>query len=51
MLTGYTDSLKKRLSSERSGDFDQLNLLGKQRIGRRTNKLEILKLTDLITGK
>jgi len=38
----YMDILKKRPSSERIGDFGQLNLLKKQRIGRRTNKLEIL---------
>ena len=44
-------SLKKRPSSERSGNFDQWNLLRKQRIGRRTNKLEILFHTELMTRK
>src|SRR6218665_3721433 len=44
------DSLKKKTSSVKSGDFDQLNLLWKRRIGRRTNKLEILFRTELMTG-
>jgi len=45
------ESLKNRPSSERSDDFGQLNLLRKQRIRRRTNKLEILLHTELMTGK
>ena len=47
----YIDSIKKRPRSERSGDFGQLNLLRKQRIRRRTNKLENLFHTELVTGK
>ena len=47
----YIDSLKKRPSSKSSDDFGQLNLLRKQRIGRRTNKLEILFHKEFMTGK
>jgi len=35
----FIESIMRRPSSERSGDFGLLNLPGKQRIGRRTNKL------------
>jgi len=45
------NSLKKRPSSDRSGNFGQLNLFRKQRIGRGTNNLEILYHAELITGK
>ena len=47
----FFESLKRRTSSERSGDFSLLNLPRKQRIGRRTKKLVILFHTEFMTAK